>query len=145
MIERLCSRFSLTNPQLVDAARFAYERIRDVRYDAQLDVKANVMAAFLDVGVMESDFAGSTGYGYDDAAREAYERLIAHVFGAQAASRACRSPAARTRSSRRSPRAPRRERRCSASPADRTTRCATRLRRRADRSSNRASRMTKSR
>lgn len=85
MIERLCSRFSLANPQLIDAARFAYERIRDVKYDAQLDVKANVMAAFLDVGVMESDFAGSTGYGYDDAAREAYERLIAHLFGAQAA------------------------------------------------------------
>lgn len=85
MIERLCSRFSIASPELVEAGTRAHERVRAARYDACADVKANVMEAFLETGVSESDFAGSTGYGYDDAAREAYETLIARIFGAQKA------------------------------------------------------------
>ena len=85
MIERLCSRFGIMNDELVKAATRAYEYVREHRYDALGDVKANVMEAFLETGINETDFAGSTGYGYDDAAREAYERLIAKIFGAQRA------------------------------------------------------------
>ncbi len=61
----------------------AYERVRNLQYDAQTRVKANVFAAFLEEGVDESDFAGSTGYGYDDTARERYEALLARIFGCE--------------------------------------------------------------
>ncbi len=84
MIELFCERFGIGGA-VRDAARAAYDRVRDLRYDAQVQVKANVLAAFLDEGVDESDFAGSTGYGYDDAARDRYEGLLARVFGCERA------------------------------------------------------------
>jgi cystathionine beta-lyase family protein involved in aluminum resistance len=46
-------------------------------------VRMRVVEAFLAEGVAESDLAGSTGYGYDDAARERYESLLARVFRAE--------------------------------------------------------------
>ncbi|HET9097142.1 MAG TPA: methionine gamma-lyase family protein, partial [Candidatus Baltobacteraceae bacterium] len=82
VIDLLCDRFGVGGA-VRDAALRAYERTRDIRYDAQAQVKANVLAAFLDEGVDESDLAGSTGYGYDDAARERYEALLARVFGCE--------------------------------------------------------------
>lgn len=48
-------------------------------------VRARVLRAFLDEGVAESDLAGTTGYGYDDAARERYESLLARVLRAERA------------------------------------------------------------
>lgn len=84
MIELLCERFGIGDA-VRDAALRAQERVRDVRYEAQNAVKCNVLAAFLDEGVDESDFAGSTGYGYDDAARDRYEALLARVFGCERA------------------------------------------------------------
>ena len=80
----LCDRFGIGGA-VRDAALRAYERVREVRYDAQAQVKANVFAAFLEEGVAEHDFAGSTGYGYDDAARERYESLLARIFGVERA------------------------------------------------------------
>jgi cystathionine beta-lyase family protein involved in aluminum resistance len=65
-----------------DAARRAapwLER-RDPRATA---VRARVLRAFLEEGIAESDLAGTTGYGYDDAARERYESLLARVFRAE--------------------------------------------------------------
>ncbi|HEX3467800.1 MAG TPA: methionine gamma-lyase family protein [Candidatus Elarobacter sp.] len=53
---------------------------RDPRATA---VRARVLRAFLDEGVAESDLAGTTGYGYDDAARERYESLLARVLRAE--------------------------------------------------------------
>lgn len=84
MIEILCRKFGVKGA-VRDAALRAYERVREFRYPAQQQVKANVMAAFLEEGVAEHDFAGSTGYGYDDAARERYESLLARVFGVERA------------------------------------------------------------
>jgi len=84
MIELLCKTFGISEPLAAGATR-AWKRVRDVRYDAQARVKANVLAAFLAQGIAESDFAGSSGYGYDDAARAAYEALLARVFGAERA------------------------------------------------------------
>src|SRR6185437_13007131 len=81
-VRLLCERFGIDGA-VRDAAVRAYERVRDVRYETQALVKANVLAAFLDEGVDESDLAGSTGYGYDDAARERYESLLARVFGCE--------------------------------------------------------------
>jgi cystathionine beta-lyase family protein involved in aluminum resistance len=84
MIEMLCKRFGIEGA-VRDAALRAQARVDDVRYPAQQIVKANVMAAFLEEGVAEHDFAGSTGYGYDDAARERYESLLARIFGVERA------------------------------------------------------------
>lgn len=46
-------------------------------------VRARVLAAFVAEGIAESDLAGTTGYGYDDAARERYESLLARVLRAE--------------------------------------------------------------
>jgi cystathionine beta-lyase family protein involved in aluminum resistance len=54
------------------------------RRDARtVGVRARVLRAFLHEGLAESDLAGTTGYGYDDQARERYESLLARVLGAQ--------------------------------------------------------------
>lgn len=84
MIDLLCERFSV-GERVRTAARRAYDRTESLRYPAQAEVKAGVLKAFFDEGLNESDLAGSSGYGYDDAARERYEALIARVFGAESA------------------------------------------------------------
>ena len=83
-VQILCERFGIAG-RVREAALRAHDRVRELEYPAQDRVKANVMAAFLDEAVTESDFAGSTGYGYDDAARERYEALLCRVFGAERA------------------------------------------------------------
>jgi cystathionine beta-lyase family protein involved in aluminum resistance len=69
-------------PQVLDAAERAapYLERRDPRNRL---VHARVLRAFFAEGVAESDLAGTTGYGYDDPARERYESLLARVFGAE--------------------------------------------------------------
>jgi cystathionine beta-lyase family protein involved in aluminum resistance len=84
VIQVLCDRFGIGGA-VRDAALRAYERVRVLRYDAQIAVKANIFAAFFEEGVAEHDFAGSTGYGYDDPARERYESLLARIFGTESA------------------------------------------------------------
>ncbi|MDR3644523.1 MAG: methionine gamma-lyase family protein, partial [Clostridia bacterium] len=42
-----------------------------------------VLAAFIDNGVSETHFAGSTGYGYGDRGREVLDRVFAQTFGTQ--------------------------------------------------------------
>jgi cystathionine beta-lyase family protein involved in aluminum resistance len=82
VIELFCDRFGIGDAVRYAALRAA-ERVKTFEYSAQTEVKANVFAAFLDEGVAEHDFAGSTGYGYDDAARERYESLLARIFGVE--------------------------------------------------------------
>lgn len=84
VIEALCDRFGIDGKVRAAALR-ARERTRDLTYDAQQIARANVLHAFLEEGVAESDFAGSSGYGYDDAARARYESLLARVFGTERA------------------------------------------------------------
>ena len=84
MIELLCERFEIGGA-LRDAALRAQARCETIAYPAQREVKANVLRAFLDEGLSESDLAGSTGYGYDDAARSGYESLLARIFGVERA------------------------------------------------------------
>lgn len=72
--------------QLDPRVRAAADRAADflTRSDAvRTSVKMRVLDAFLDEGIAESDLAGSTGYGYDDAARERYESLLARYFRAE--------------------------------------------------------------
>ena len=84
MIDLLCRRFGIVDA-VRNAALRAQQRVQDVRYPAQAEVKASVLAAFLEEGVAEHDLAGSTGYGYDDSARERYESLLARIFNAERA------------------------------------------------------------
>ncbi|MBQ7115185.1 MAG: methionine gamma-lyase family protein [Clostridia bacterium] len=42
-----------------------------------------VLKAFIDNGVSESHFAGSTGYGYGDRGREVLDEVTAQIFGAE--------------------------------------------------------------
>jgi cystathionine beta-lyase family protein involved in aluminum resistance len=46
-------------------------------------VRMRVIEAFLAEGIAESDLAGSTGYGYDDPARDRYESLLGRVLRAE--------------------------------------------------------------
>ncbi|MBV9719574.1 MAG: methionine gamma-lyase family protein [Candidatus Eremiobacteraeota bacterium] len=84
MIEELCERFGVGG-RVRAAGITAYGRVAALSYDVQRRVAANVLQAFFEEGLVESDFAGSTGYGYDDAARVRYESLLARVLGAQRA------------------------------------------------------------
>ncbi|MDI9497773.1 MAG: methionine gamma-lyase family protein [Bacillota bacterium] len=59
--------------------RFA--AIRRLRATNQL----RVLAALQEAGVAESDFGGSSGYGYDDRGRERLEEAYARVMGTEAA------------------------------------------------------------
>ncbi|MGB8625687.1 MAG: methionine gamma-lyase family protein, partial [Candidatus Cybelea sp.] len=84
MIARICERFGIGG-RVREAALAAYKRCSVLEYPAQRQAQINVLEAFLAEGIAESDFAGTTGYGYDDAARERYEALLGRVLGAQRA------------------------------------------------------------
>jgi cystathionine beta-lyase family protein involved in aluminum resistance len=83
MIEELLAGYDLA-PEVVRAARAcaAYLEPRDAD-GAGARVQARVLRAFLDEGIADSDLAGTIGYGYDDAARERYESLLARYFRAE--------------------------------------------------------------
>ncbi len=81
-VQLLCERFGFAGP-VREAALRAQAIVSGIGYEAQARVKANVLAAFLEEGIAESDLAGSFGYGYDDPARAKYEALLARIFGAQ--------------------------------------------------------------
>ncbi len=84
MIAEMCERFGIGGG-IRDAALDAYARTSALSYEAQHRVAINVLAAFLEEGLVESDLTGTMGYGYDDAARIRYESLLARVLGAQRA------------------------------------------------------------
>jgi cystathionine beta-lyase family protein involved in aluminum resistance len=84
MVEEVCARFGIDG-RVRDAALRAEARTATLAYDAQRAVALNVLQAFLDEGIAESDLAGTVGYGYDDAARARYESLLARVLGAERA------------------------------------------------------------
>jgi len=75
------------NPRVAEASRRAagwlLPQADDLRRRAQ--VKNRLLSAFLAEGIAESDLAGTTGYGYHDAARERYESVLARFFGAESA------------------------------------------------------------
>lgn len=84
MIAQLCDRFGIGG-RVRTAAFEAYERAAALSYEPQRRVQINVLAAFLEEGLVESDLPGTLGYGYDDAARVRYESLLARVLGAERA------------------------------------------------------------
>ncbi len=82
MIEELCERLKIAGP-IREAAREASARTAALTYDAQKRVQLKVVEAFAEEGIAESDLAGTTGYGYDDAARARYESLLARILGTE--------------------------------------------------------------
>jgi cystathionine beta-lyase family protein involved in aluminum resistance len=82
VIAEFCDRFAIGG-RVRDAALKAYDATALLQYPAQRAVALNVLRAFLDEGLAENDLAGSTGYGYDDAARERYEAILGRVLGAE--------------------------------------------------------------
>jgi cystathionine beta-lyase family protein involved in aluminum resistance len=84
MIAELCERFAISG-RVREAALEAERQTATLTYAAQQSVQRKVLTAFIDEGITESDLAGTTGYGYDDAARTHYESLLARVLGAQRA------------------------------------------------------------
>lgn len=83
-VQAICERFGIAGRVRAAALR-AQEVTTGIRYEAQERVKTAVLAAFVEEGVSESDFAPSFGYGYDDPSRDRYEALLARIFGAQRA------------------------------------------------------------
>ena len=76
------------NNDLFALARRAEERIspRFREIDAiALENTQKVLDAFAEERVQAGDFAGTTGYGYDDTGRDKLERIYARVFGAEKA------------------------------------------------------------
>ena len=63
----------------LERSKREFERIDNITEFNQL----KVLKAFIDNGVSESSFAGSTGYGYDDRGREVLERVMADCMGAE--------------------------------------------------------------
>jgi cystathionine beta-lyase family protein involved in aluminum resistance len=70
------------DPAVRAAATTALPRLLEID-PRRRAVRMRVLDAFLAEGVAESDLAGSTGYGYDDAARDRYESLLARIFRAE--------------------------------------------------------------
>ena len=76
------------NDQMTALAARAEARCRS-RFD-EIDRVAllgteKVLAAFAEERVQTGDFAGTTGYGYDDVGRDKLERIYARVLGGEAA------------------------------------------------------------
>lgn len=75
-------------PDLIDTAEAALDRVAPAwaqRDALALLVGAKVLRCFAEVGLSESHLAGTTGYGYHDIARDAYEALLAKCMDAPAA------------------------------------------------------------
>ncbi len=73
------SRLLEFDKKALERSREQFARIDEITEYNQL----KVLKAFIDNGVSESSFAGSTGYGYDDRGREVLERVMADAMGAE--------------------------------------------------------------
>lgn len=72
--------------KIINAASEAEQNIAEKfsEIDAITEYNQNkVLKAFIDNGVSESHFAGTTGYGYDDRGREVLESVMAQIMGAE--------------------------------------------------------------
>jgi cystathionine beta-lyase family protein involved in aluminum resistance len=84
VIDALLERFAFRE-DVVAVARSAAARVAPFSYPDNVRVRAAVMAAFREEGIVDSDLWGALGYGYDDVARQRYESLLARVLGAERA------------------------------------------------------------
>ena len=75
-------------PEILKLAEETEARLKE-RF-AQIDAvaafnTAKVAEAYRELRLSDMHFAGTTGYGYDDAGRELLDRAFARVFGAESA------------------------------------------------------------
>ncbi len=84
MIEAILERTN-AGSRVAAAARQAAAMLESREPAARARIRLRVVDAFMAEGIAEGDFAGATGYGYDDAARARYESLLARVFHAERA------------------------------------------------------------
>lgn len=78
----------IINEKVMNEARAAESACAEqfARIDAAaLENSRRVLDAFSECRVSDSHFAGTTGYGYDDAGREVIDRLFARLFATEAA------------------------------------------------------------
>lgn len=73
------------SPRVREAALAAADAFVTIDPALRSRIRRNVVRAFLAEGINESDLAGTTGYGYDDAARARYESLLCRIFATEAA------------------------------------------------------------
>jgi len=83
-VARMCDRLAAP-PNVRAAAERAAAKTQNVRYEPQRTVAVEVLNAFFEQGIADSDLTGTLGYGYDDAARATYEALLARIFGTERA------------------------------------------------------------
>ncbi len=81
MIETILGSHAL-DPHVRAAAERAFPRLHEVD-TRRAAIRMRVIEAFLAEGVAESDLGGTTGYGYDDPARDRYESLLGRIFGVE--------------------------------------------------------------
>ena len=75
--------FSEQMKEISDKALFkCNERFSEIDKITEFN-QQRVLKAFIDNGVSESHFAGSTGYGYGDRGREVLDEVTAQIFGAE--------------------------------------------------------------
>ena len=74
---KLDSRLVRLGEEAMEKARTTFAGIEEIQeYNQQ-----KMLAAFIQNGVSESHFVGSTGYGYDDRGRETLDAVFAQVMG----------------------------------------------------------------
>ncbi len=86
-LDRALSAFDVPRSVIADAlaaAQACEEAWRRRDADA-LVVTAKVMRAFADAGITDAHLQGTTGYGYHDFGRQAYEAVLARVMDAETA------------------------------------------------------------
>ncbi len=75
----ISERIKIASDAALEKAKSKFNEIDDItEYNQQ-----KVLSAFIENRVSETDFAGSTGYGYGDTGREKLDRIYADIFGAE--------------------------------------------------------------
>ena len=74
------------DPKLLEIAGQAEELAQAQFQEIEATQRYNqqkMLAAFIQAGVSESHFVGSTGYGYGDRGRDVLDQVYAYAFGAE--------------------------------------------------------------
>ncbi len=75
----ISERIKIASDAALEKAKSKFNEIDEItEYNQQ-----KVLSAFIENRVSETDFAGSTGYGYGDSGREKLDRIYADIFGAE--------------------------------------------------------------
>ena len=75
----ISEKIKIASDAALEKAKKKFAEIEDItEYNQQ-----KVLSAFIENRVSETDFAGSTGYGYGDTGRDKLDRIYADVFGAE--------------------------------------------------------------